>query len=119
MGITGLAGGLFASRKLAQHVARAFTRCKFITKLVERLTLSAPLRQQEELRHIGNLIHAPTPRGIARLHDAEPARAFVARTLNIAARQTNQRFHLGNLPAVCHFVAHSLPSFLPANLFNA
>ena len=47
------------------------------------------------------------------------ARTFIARTLNVAAWQPNQHFHLGNLPAVCHFVAHSLPSFLPANLFNA
>ena len=118
MGIAGLAGGLLASYKLAQHVARSFTRREFVANLIKRLALPAPLRQQEELRHIGNLIHTPTPRGIARLHDAETARTFIARTLNVAARQPNQRFHLGNLPAVCHFVAHSLPSFLPANLFN-
>ena len=45
LGIACLAGGLLASRKLAQHVACAFARCKFIANLIERLALPAPLRQ--------------------------------------------------------------------------
>ena len=60
MGIAGLAGGLLASHEPAQHVARSFARREFVANLIKRLALPAPLRQQEELRHIGNLIHAPT-----------------------------------------------------------
>ncbi len=45
MGIAGLAGGLLASHKLAQHVARSFARREFVANLIKRLALPAPLRQ--------------------------------------------------------------------------
>ena len=108
----------FASRQAFAQPGFVLAFRNLAARIFKRPHLPASLRNQEEHRNIGGLVNTPAPRCVARMHEPQAARAFVARALNIAPRHADKRFHLGNLPSIYNFVAHSLPSFLPANLFN-